>query len=277
MKQQDDRPTSVLSIAGSDSGGGAGIQADLKTFAAHGVHGLTAIAALTAQNTRGVRAIHAPPTAFLADQLDALFEDFSIGATKIGMLATADIIECTAAALDRHAAGNIVLDPVMVASTGATLLAPDALAALREQLVPRAAVLTPNLPEAQLLLGRSIADLDAMRVAAVDLHAMGAASVLLKGGHGDGETVVDLWFDGIERVEFAHPRLPVEGHGTGCTLSSAIAAQLALGRTARDACRLACDYVHGALRHATRPGTGPVSVLAHEWNRQRTADGDATR
>ena len=274
MKQQEwpSRPASVLSIAGSDSGGGAGIQADLKTFAAHGVHGLTAIAALTAQNTRGVRAIHTPPPAFLDAQLDALFEDFSIRASKIGMLATAEVIETVAAGLQRHGAINLVLDPVMVASTGAVLLAPDALAALRTALIPRAAVLTPNLPEAEMLLGHPIADLDGMRQAIVELQQLGAASVLLKGGHRVADSVIDLWFDGAELVEIEHPRLAVDGHGTGCTLSSAIAARLALGFDVREAVRLGCDYVHGALVHATRPGLGPVSVLAHGWEWERRQD-----
>lgn len=275
MKQQDfAAPVSVLSIAGSDSGGGAGIQADLKTFAAHGVHGLTALAALTAQNTRGVTAIHTPPVGFLDAQLDAQFDDFRIGATKIGMLATPEVIDTVVTALARHAAANVVVDPVMVASTGAVLLSPDALAALRERLVPRATVLTPNLPEAEILLGRTIDGLDAMRAAIVELHALGARSVLLKGGHGAGATVVDLWFDGDAMVEIAHPRLDVEGHGTGCTLSSAIAARMAqamdgasvLGASdVAEACRGACDYVHGALLHATRPGRGTVSILGHDW------------
>ena len=270
LKQQPtDQPPSVLSIAGSDSGGGAGIQADVKTFAAHGIHGLTAIAALTAQNTRGVSAIHTPPAEFLVAQLDALFDDFSIRASKIGMLATADVIETVSASLLRHRAQHVVVDPVMVASTGAVLLAADALAALRSRLIPLAHVLTPNLPEAQMLLDRPIPDLAAMRAAVVDLHRLGAVSVLLKGGHGLGETVVDLFFDGGEILEITHPRLAVEGHGTGCTLSSAIAARLAAGHTALDACQLACDYVHGALRHATWPGRGNVAVLAHGWEWRR--------
>ena len=265
MKQHADRPHSVLSIAGSDSGGGAGIQADLKTFAAHGIHGLTAIAALTAQNTVGVSAIHTPPDAFLDAQIDVLFDDFDIRSTKIGMLATVDVIETVATALQHHGAENVVLDPVMVASTGAALLDPAALAALRQRLIPRATVLTPNLPEAEMLLGHAIPDLPAMRAAVVALHALGAASVLLKGGHRVADDVIDLFFDGGEIVEIAHPRLAVEGHGTGCTLSSAIAAQLAAGLDPQAACRAACDYVHGALRAATYPGRGNVAVLAHGW------------
>lgn len=259
------RPPAVLSIAGSDSGGGAGIQADLKTFAAHGLHGLSAIAALTAQNTRDVTAIHTPPAAFLDAQIDALFDDFDIRASKIGMLATTEVIDTVVAALRRHGAEQVVVDPVMVASTGAVLLAPDALAALRERLIPLANVLTPNLPEAQILLGRELPDLAAMREGIVELHGLGATSVLLKGGHRPGGEVVDLFHDGGDIVEITHPRLDLEGHGTGCTLSSAIAAQLAMGQTPLAACRLACNYVHGALRYATRPGRGEVAVLAHGW------------
>jgi hydroxymethylpyrimidine/phosphomethylpyrimidine kinase len=173
------RPRSVLSIAGSDSGGGAGIQADLKTFAAHGLHGLSAITALTAQNTRDVSAVHTPDPAFLRAQLDALFDDFDIAAVKIGMLATAAVIDAVADALLHHPDVPVVLDPVMIASSGATLLAQDAIAALRLRLLPRAEVLTPNLPEAEALLGRRIADRETMPAAAEALRALGPRSVLL--------------------------------------------------------------------------------------------------
>jgi hydroxymethylpyrimidine/phosphomethylpyrimidine kinase len=269
LKQQsekDPRPACALSIAGSDSGGGAGLQADLKTFAAHRVHGLTAVAALTAQNTREVSAIHAPPPAFLAAQLEAVFADFRVGAVKIGMLATRELIETVAQALDRHAAINIVLDPVMIASSGAALLEADAVDAMKRWLLPRADVLTPNLPEAAALLGvASIARGD-MREAAAALHAMGPGNVLLKGGHLAGGELVDVFHDGREFREFVHPRLELEGHGTGCTLSSAIAANMVLGFDVPVACERACDYVHGALRSAYRPGLGPVAVLDHFWN-----------
>jgi hydroxymethylpyrimidine/phosphomethylpyrimidine kinase len=268
LKQQttpDSRPLSALTIAGSDSGGGAGIQADLKTFAAHRIHGLSALAALTAQNTRAVTAVHTPPIDFLTAQLDALFGDFRVGAVKIGMLATREVIETVARGLERHAAINIVLDPVMIASSGASLLAADAVDALRTLLLPRADVLTPNLPEASVLLGREISDRHAMRRAAEELFALGPRSVLLKGGHLPSGELVDVFHDGTRTLEFVHARLEVEGHGTGCTLSSAIAANLAQGIEVARACELACDYVHGALRHAYRPGLGTPSVLDHFW------------
>ena len=262
----------MLSIAGSDSGGGAGIQADLKTFAAHHVHGLTAIAALTAQNTQAVTAIHAPDGAFLDHQLVALFDDFRIEAIKIGMLATVDAIQTVAAALRRHAARYVVLDPVMIASSGAALLPVDAVAALRTQLLPLADVLTPNLPEAEVLLGSRIRDQRDMPEAAQALRRLGPRAVLLKGGHlplvSDDEELLDLFCDADETRRFTHPRLALEGHGTGCTLSSAIAANLALGIGPAESCRLACDYVHGALRYGYRPGLGPLTVLQHFWREQ---------
>ena len=256
----------ALTIAGSDSGGGAGIQADLKTFAAYGVHGLSAIAALTAQNMRGVRAVHVPDVGFLRAQIDAVFEDFEVGAVKLGMLASAAVIHAVADALDAHRPPHVVLDPVMVATSGARLLEPSALAALRTRLLPRAGLVTPNIPEGALLLGRAIesaADADA----AVDaLLALGAGAVLLKGGHlAVGGEVVDRLGDAEGRAAYTHPRIDVDGHGTGCTLSSAIAAGLCRGTGLREACRDATDYVHGALRHAYRPGTQDVGVLAHFW------------
>ena len=264
------RPTCALTIAGSDSSGGAGIQADLKTFAAHGVHGLSAIAALTAQNTRGVTAIHVPPPAFLRAQLEACFADFRIGAIKIGMLASAPVIRTVAAVLAEHPRVPVVLDPVMVASSGATLLDPAALDALRELLLPRATLLTPNIPEAELLLGHAIANAEAAEAALVELLALGPAAVLLKGGHlpGRGE-LVDRYDDGGLFAEFVHPRLRVRGHGTGCTLASAIAANLCRGLSLPRACAEATDYVHGALAASYRPGRAPLAVLDHAWEVRR--------
>ncbi|WP_374013480.1 bifunctional hydroxymethylpyrimidine kinase/phosphomethylpyrimidine kinase [Pseudoxanthomonas koreensis] len=261
---QDARPVSVLTIAGSDSGGGAGIQADLKTFAAHGVHGLSALAALTAQHTRGVTAVHVPPLEFLDAQIDACFEDFRIGAVKLGMLASAPVIETVARALQRHRPAQVVVDPVMVATSGARLLAEDALDALRTRLLPLATVLTPNLPEAELLLGTPITDLDGMTSAAAALRALGAPAVLLKGGHlpGTGE-VVDILADAGGEQRSAHPRLRLDAHGTGCTLASAVAANLARGLHLRAACAAAVEYVHAALRGGYRPGRGEVVVLDH--------------
>ena len=255
---------SALTIAGSDSGGGAGIQADLKTFAAHRVHGLSAIAALTAQHTRGVTAVNVPPMDFLRAQLDACFEDFDIRAVKLGMLATAEVIGTVVEALVRHRPDTVVVDPVMVATSGARLLENSALEAMRRQLLPLADVLTPNLPEAELLLGRAIPDAQAMRDAARDLLALGARAVFLKGGHLPGEgDVIDLYADAEGVAETAHPRLALEAHGTGCTLASAIAARRAQGMTMKDACLAASNYVHAALRGGYRPGRSDILVLDH--------------
>ncbi|MBS0213209.1 MAG: bifunctional hydroxymethylpyrimidine kinase/phosphomethylpyrimidine kinase [Proteobacteria bacterium] len=256
----------ALTIAGSDSGGGAGIQADLKTFAAHGVHGLTVIAALTAQNTRGVRAVQVPPVEFLRAQIDACFDDFTIGAVKIGMLASAEVIAAVAAALAYWQPRFIVLDPVMVATSGARLLDADALAAMRERLLPLASVVTPNIPEAEAMLGHPIADATAADAALDELLALGAPAVLLKGGHLPGEgAMVDRFASGHERARFTHPRLDVQAHGTGCTLAAAIAANLCRGATLLKAAAAATDYVHGALRNSWRPGQSKLSVLDPFW------------
>ncbi len=256
----------ALTIAGSDSGGGAGIQADLKTFAAHRVHGLSALAALTAQHTRGVTAVHVPDTGFLRAQIDACFDDFRIDAVKLGMLASAEVILAVADALERHRPPHVVLDPVMVATSGARLLEPAALSALRERLIPLATLVTPNLPEAALLLGRPVGSASAMAQACQSLLQAGARAVLLKGGHlEDGGDVIDLLAragtTGPEAIR--HPRLRLEAHGTGCTLASAIAAHLALGRCLTDACREAADYVHRALLGGYRPGQADLVVLDH--------------
>ncbi len=259
------RTLCALTIAGSDSGGGAGIQADLKTFAAHGLHGLSAIAALTAQNSRGVSAVHVPPADFLRKQIDACFEDFNIGAVKLGMLANARIIHAVADVLEQHKPKMIVLDPVMVASSGAVLLEPAALEAMCTRLLPLATVITPNIPEAELLLGHAIANDDDAEAALVELLALGARAVLLKGGHLKGKELVDRLDDGRQLFEFVHPRLKVEGHGTGCTLASAMAANLARRMPLAQACDAAADYVHGALASAYRPGKGKLAVLDHFW------------
>jgi hydroxymethylpyrimidine/phosphomethylpyrimidine kinase len=263
-------PISALTIAGSDSGGGAGIQADLKAFAAHGVHGLSAIAALTAQHTRGVIAVHVPPVGFLRAQVDACFEDFTIGAVKLGMLATAEVIHAVADLLEAHRPPHVVVDPVMVATSGAKLLADDALEAMRTRLLPLATVLTPNIPEAELLLGRAIGDAAGADAAMGDLLALGAAAVLLKGAHLDeGLRVVDRYADAAGARRFEHLRIAVEGHGTGCTLASAIAANLCLGLSPREACEAATHYVAKALATAYRPGRGDVMVLDHLGRLQR--------
>ncbi|MDQ3618362.1 MAG: bifunctional hydroxymethylpyrimidine kinase/phosphomethylpyrimidine kinase [Pseudomonadota bacterium] len=257
-------PPCALTIAGSDSGGGAGIQADLKTFAAHRVHGLCAIAALTAQHTRGVTAVHVPPVEFLRAQIDACFDDFRIGAVKLGMLASADVIHAVADALERHRPAFVVLDPVMVATSGAKLLADEALDALRTRLLPLASLITPNIPEAELLLGCSITDAPTADNAVSALRALGTRAVLLKGGHlHEGDQVVDRYLDEFTGAEFIHDRIRIEGHGTGCTLASAIAANLCRGLTPKPACETAIDYTFEALRNGYRPGRGDVVVLDH--------------
>ena len=258
------QPPSALTIAGSDSGGGAGIQADLKTFAALGVHGLSAITALTAQHTRGVTAVHVPPTPFLRAQIDACFDDFRVVAVKIGMLASAEVIHAVADALEAHRPPHVVLDPVMVATSGARLLEADALDALRTRLLPLADVLTPNIPEAELLLGRAIDDGAAADAALDALRAAGARAVLLKGGHlEEGREVVDRYGDRDLRTAFRSPRLAVDGHGTGCTLAAAIAAGLCRGLSLPDACAAGVDYIRRALAFGSRPGRSEVLVLGH--------------
>ncbi len=258
-----DSTPSVLTIAGSDSGGGAGIQADLKTFAAFRVHGLSVITALTAQNTRVVTAVAMTRPSMIASQVEAVFDDFDIRALKIGMLGNRATIRAVARALARQRRVPMVLDPVMVASSGAVLLEPDAIEALRDELLPHAMLLTPNAPEAELLLGRAIRDRRALAPAARALLALGPQAVLLKGGHvGRGE-VEDHLLGPDGHLVHRHPRLDVDGHGTGCTLSAAIAANLAMGQPLAAAVKAGIDYVHHALAHASRPGRGNVSVLGH--------------
>jgi hydroxymethylpyrimidine/phosphomethylpyrimidine kinase len=257
-------PACALTIAGSDSGGGAGIQADLKTFAAHGVHGLSAIAALTAQNTRAVTAVHVPPVEFLRAQIDACFDDFEIGAVKLGMLANAETIHAVADALEAYKPRHVVLDPVMVATSGAKLLEDDALDAVRVRLLPMASILTPNIPEAELLAGMRIGDAASALEAMRRLRAMGAPAVLLKGGHlEEGNAVVDRYADAGTEASFLHARLPLQAHGTGCTLASAIAANLCLGLSTPAAAQAASDYVERALRPGFRPGRSATVVLDH--------------
>jgi hydroxymethylpyrimidine/phosphomethylpyrimidine kinase len=246
----------ALTIAGSDSGGGAGLQADLKTFAAHRVFGLTAITAVTAQNTLGVLAVQPLPPDLVAAQIDAVVSDFGAGATKIGMLASAAIVDAVARAIERHHLTNVVLDTVMIAKGGAPLLDDDAVAVMRARLLPLAAVITPNIPEAERLTGRTIAGVAAMREAARALIAAGARAAVVKGGHLDGPAI-DVFDDGATVVELAAERIFTRNtHGTGCTFSSAIAARLALGETLRAAVEGAKAYVTRAIAHAPNLGHG---------------------
>lgn len=260
----------ALTIAGSDSGAGAGIQADLKTFAALGVYGTSVIAALTAQNTQGVTAIHDVPPDFIAAQLDAVFSDFAVGAVKIGMLSQAAAVKTVTEGLARHHAANIVLDPVMAATSGDSLLANDAVDALCRALIPRALIVTPNLPEAAALTGTAPARSEAeMETQARAILALGARSVLIKGGHGDGAESVDLLIGAGDVIRLAARRIRTRNtHGTGCTLSSAIAAGLAKGRDLVAACREAKAYVTAAIEHAddlaVGHGHGPLHHF-HQW------------
>jgi hydroxymethylpyrimidine/phosphomethylpyrimidine kinase len=255
----------ALTIAGSDSGGGAGIQADLKTFAALGVYGTCALTAITAQNSRGVTAVQALSPDLVVAQIDAVADDFGPRATKIGMLATADIITAVADALTRHQLRHVVLDPVMVAKGGDHLLEPAAVDALRDRLLPLADIVTPNVPEAEVLTGLIIRTIDDQRQAAARLVAMGACSAVVKGGHMSG-LATDVWHDGTRTIDFAGARITTRHtHGTGCTFSSAIAAGLALGLDVETAIRQAKDYVTGAIRHAPGLGAGH-GPLGHLWN-----------
>ena len=246
----------ALTIAGSDSGGGAGLQADLKTFAAHGVYGLTAITAVTAQNTEQVAAVLPLPPDLVAAQIDVVVADFGAAATKIGMLATAAIVEAVAAAIERHGLANVVLDTVMIAKGGAALLEDDAIAVMRSRLFPLASVITPNIPEAARLTGQRIATVADMRNAARALVAAGARAAVVKGGHLDGPAI-DVFDDGRTVVELDAARVPGRHtHGTGCTFSSAIAARLALGSDLRAAVEAAKTYVTRAIAQAPQLGHG---------------------
>ena len=255
----------VLTIAGSDSGGGAGIQADLKTISANRCYGMSVITALTAQNTLGVTAIHAVPVDFVAAQMDAVLSDIGADAVKIGMLFSPELIRTVADGLRRHGAKNIVLDPVMVAQSGDKLLQDEAVAAIKEHLIPLADLITPNLPEASVLLDREITSEADLSAAATDLAAMGAGNVLIKGGHLESENSDDCLYLGDEGrlVTLAGERVVTRNnHGTGCTLSSAIAAYLARGEDMETAVRLGKDYITGAIQagaaYEIGRGNGPV-------------------
>jgi hydroxymethylpyrimidine/phosphomethylpyrimidine kinase len=265
----------ALTIAGSDPSGGAGIQADLKTFAALEVYGASVIAALTAQNTQGVTAIHDVPGDFIGAQMDAVFSDLDIAAVKIGMLSQVTAIKAVAAGLRRHHAKNMVLDPVMAATSGDRLLAADAIAALRRELIPFVLVVTPNLAEAAALSGASLARNEGeMEVQAREIMSLGARNVLIKGGHGDGDESVDILIGQSrgfgEVVRMSAKRIATKNtHGTGCTLSSAIAAGLAKGRDLITATQEAKAYVTAAIANADAlqvgHGHGPLHHFYREW------------
>ncbi len=263
----------VLTIAGSDSGGGAGIQADIKTFSAIGCFGMSVITALTAQNTRGVFGIHAVPAAFAGKQIEAVFSDMGADAVKIGMLYSAELIEMVAEHLIRFKAANVVLDPVMVAQSGDKLIQDDAIDAIKKRLLPVADVVTPNLPEAEVLLGRKLTGPDEIKRAAAGLSLLGSRNVLIKGGHLTGNRSTDfLYLAETDRfIELSEARVATRNnHGTGCTLSSAIAAYLAKGSHMEDAVRKAKAYIQGAIKagasYRIGGGSGPVHHFYQFWD-----------
>ena len=247
----------VLTIAGSDSGGGAGIQADLKTMTVHGCFGVSAITALTAQNTVGVHGIFPVPVDFIHQQLAAVFNDFSVVAAKTGMLHSAGVIETVCKTLQPHPEVKLVVDPVMIAKSGDTLLEKEAIGALKRRLIPLASVVTPNIPEAEVLSGNPIQTQSDKEAACRAIHAMGARAVLIKGGHEGGEVSSDLFYDGNEFHTFSTPRYATENtHGTGCTYSAAIASNLASGNTPRDAVAQAKTFMDSAIRFSLSLGKG---------------------
>ncbi|HVA00035.1 MAG TPA: bifunctional hydroxymethylpyrimidine kinase/phosphomethylpyrimidine kinase [Terriglobia bacterium] len=253
----------VLIVAGSDSSGGAGIQADLKTVSALGAYGMTAVTALTAQNTRGVFEVVALEARFVARQMEVCLEDIGCDAVKTGMLATAEIVEVVAETLRKHRPCPLVVDPVMIAKAGSPLLDPRAVETLKKMLIPLAAVVTPNLPEAGALLGRDIKTLDQMREAARAIRELGPENVLIKGGHLEG-SAVDVLFDGKKFLEYRAGRIPTKNtHGTGCIFASAIAAGLAKGKTAPESVAAAKEFVTAAISDglALGGGQGPANPM----------------
>lgn len=261
----------LLTIAGSDSGGGAGIQADLKTFTALGCYGMSAITAVTVQNTRGVFGYHEIPAETVARQVEAVLDDIGADAIKTGMLASAAIIEAVVAVLEKRELPPLVVDPVMVAKSGDPLLQESARTALVERLLPHATIVTPNIPEAEVLTGLTIADVDAITEAARRIRAMGPQFVLMKGGHLAGKTATDYLYDGADLHAFTAARIDTKNtHGTGCTYASAIAAYLAHGETSPVAVKKAKAWLHGAIEHnlPLGHGHGPVN---HLWRGEMKA------
>jgi hydroxymethylpyrimidine/phosphomethylpyrimidine kinase len=269
------RAVRVLTIAGSDSGGGAGIQADLKTITVLGGFGMSVVTALTAQNTLGVQGIHDVPPAFVAAQFDSVAADIGVDAAKTGMLATSEIIRVVVRKINQYGIARLVVDPVMVAKGGMSLIREDAKNTLIKELIPMAFVLTPNIPEAEVLTGMKIETLDDMKKAAVIIRKLGARHVVVKGGHLPGDAI-DIFHDGEQFLEFASPRIATQDtHGTGCTYSAAIATMLASGREVAEAVAEAKRYITLAVRYAWRVGAGhgPTNHLAplFDWEDSRVA------
>ncbi len=258
----------AMTIAGSDSGGGAGIQADLKTFSALGVYGSSTLTAITAQNTVGVTAVHEIPIDIIIAQIDAVLSDIGADAVKTGMLASSAIVETVAEEMERHRVSRLVVDPVMVAKSGDRLLREDAVEALRTRLIPLAAVVTPNIPEAEALTGLKIENDEDVRRAAEAIVQLGARAVVVKGGHREGPAT-DLFYDGARFQEFSAPRIDtVNTHGTGCTFASAVAAGLAKGLGVVESVELAKDYVTEAIRRSfpVGRGHGPLHHFYKWWD-----------
>ena len=254
--QRENKMKKALTIAGSDSGGGAGIQADLKTFAAHGVFGMSVITAVTAQNSLGVTAVQDILPEVISAQIAAIFDDMGADAVKVGMVSQPETIRVIAVGLKKYQAALVVIDPVMISKSGYHLLQPEAEKVLVEELLPLATVATPNIPEAEAILGRKILTLSDMEKAAKDIHSLGPRNVLLKGGHRSGDAT-DVFYDGHVCVRLEAPRIvTMNTHGTGCTLSSAIAANLAMGRTVPEAVASAKTYITTAIEHALSIGKG---------------------
>ena len=265
------RVSVALTIAGSDSGGGAGIQADLKTFAALGVYGTSVLTAITAQNTQKVTAIHEMPAEMVVSQIEAVISDIEVDAVKTGMLSSSAIIETVAYELKRHRISRLVVDPVMVAKSGDQLLREDAVESLYTKLIPLAMVVTPNLPEAEGLTGIKVKTLDDAREAARGIVSLGAKGVVVKGGHLPG-TPVDLFYDGSQFYHFEAPRVKTQStHGTGCTFASAVAAGLAKGMDVLEAIGAAKEYVTQAMKHAYRigHGHGPLNHFYRWWGAEK--------
>jgi hydroxymethylpyrimidine/phosphomethylpyrimidine kinase len=255
----------ALTIAGSDSGGGAGVQADLKTFASHGVYGTSALTAVTAQNTRGVTMVETMPADLVIAQIEAVASDIGVHAVKTGMLATAAIVEAVAATVQELDLPFLVVDPVMLAKSGDTLANDEAVASMRAELLRLAFVVTPNLPEAEALAGIAIATDADRREAARRIHALGPTAVIVKGGHDHSADIVDLLFDGQTFTDFPTERVRgAHTHGTGCTYAAALTAHLALGRSLADAIPLVQEYIAGAIRHAPQLGRGH-GPMNHFW------------
>lgn len=263
----------ALTIAGSDSGGGAGIQADLKAFSANGVYGMSAITAITAQNTKGVTGIHPVPADMIRKQIDAVVEDIGVDAIKIGMLHSSEVIHTVVNSLQQHRLGKIVVDPVMVATSGDKLLQDEAIETLIKELLPRAKLITPNIPEAEIILNKKIESKDDFIKAAKELSDTGAEAVLLKSGHLHGDSLSDILYIPArdDLTEFYENKVKTKNtHGTGCTLSSAIAANIALGKDLKEAVKLGLEYIHKAIvmgaEYKIGEGHGPVHHFYNFWD-----------